>query len=41
VVCAETPQPFYAVGSWYKDFTQVTDDQVRELLEQQTVHHAT
>jgi len=32
VVCAETPDPFYAVGSWYSDFDQTTDDEVRELL---------
>jgi len=31
-VCAEEPEPFYAVGSWYDDFTQTTDDEVRELL---------
>jgi len=33
VVCGETPEPFHAVGSWYRDFTQVTDNEVRELLE--------
>jgi predicted phosphoribosyltransferase len=32
VVCASTPSPFYAVGSAYWDFTQTTDDEVRELL---------
>jgi erythromycin esterase-like protein/predicted phosphoribosyltransferase len=32
VVCATTPSPFYAVGASYWDFTQVTDDEVRELL---------
>jgi predicted phosphoribosyltransferase len=32
VVCAITPEPFYAVGSWYKDFSQTTDEEVRELL---------
>jgi predicted phosphoribosyltransferase len=35
VICAETPQPFYAVGAWYRDFSEVTDDQVRELLRPQ------
>jgi putative phosphoribosyl transferase len=34
VVCATTPEPFYAVGKWYTDFTQTTDEEVRELLEQ-------
>jgi predicted phosphoribosyltransferase len=32
VVCAETPEPFYAISLWYRDFTQTTDDEVRELL---------
>jgi predicted phosphoribosyltransferase len=32
VVCVETPDPFYAVGSWYRDFSQTTDQEVRELL---------
>jgi len=32
VVCAEMPDPFYAVGSWYADFDQTTDDEVRALL---------
>ena len=26
------PEPFYGVGGWYRDFEQVTDDEVRELL---------
>jgi len=33
IVCASTPQPFYAVGLWYEDFDQTRDAQVRELLE--------
>lgn len=33
VVCAETPEPFYAVGVWYEDFSQTTDAEVRELIE--------
>jgi putative phosphoribosyl transferase len=32
VVCAVTPEPFFAVGSWYEDFTQTSDEEVRELL---------
>src|SRR5438093_913841 len=32
VVCAQTPDPFFAVGSWYEDFGQTTDEEVRELL---------
>jgi len=32
VVCARTPEPFYAVGLWYEDFSQTTDAEVRALL---------
>lgn len=33
VVCAEMPEPFLAVGQWYDDFAQTTDEEVRHLLE--------
>jgi putative phosphoribosyl transferase len=32
VICASTPEPFVAVGLWYDDFSQTTDEEVRELL---------
>lgn len=32
VVCARTPEPFSAVGLWYQDFTQTSDDEVQSLL---------
>jgi putative phosphoribosyl transferase len=32
VVCLTTPELFYAIGLWYEDFSQTTDDEVRELL---------
>jgi predicted phosphoribosyltransferase len=32
VVCALTPEPFSAVGLWYVDFSQTTDEEVRQLL---------
>jgi predicted phosphoribosyltransferase len=32
-ICALTPEPFRAVGLWYEDFAQTTDDEVRELLD--------
>jgi putative phosphoribosyl transferase len=32
IVCAETPTPFFAVGMWYRDFTQTSDEEVRDLL---------
>lgn len=31
-VCARTPEPFSAVGLWYRDFSQTGDDEVRDLL---------
>jgi putative phosphoribosyl transferase len=33
IFCELTPKPFDAVGLWYEDFTQTTDEEVRELLE--------
>ena len=33
-ICAQTPEPFYAVGLWYRDFSQTTDEEVRDLLQQ-------
>jgi predicted phosphoribosyltransferase len=32
VICSITPEPFYAVGFWYEDFSQTTDEEVRDLL---------
>jgi len=32
VVALVAPAGFFAVGEWYRDFTQVTDDEVRDLL---------
>lgn len=32
VVCLATPWPFSAVGQWYEDFAQTTDQEVRALL---------
>jgi predicted phosphoribosyltransferase len=34
IVCARTPEPFMAVGLWYRDFTATGDEEVRRLLEQ-------
>jgi predicted phosphoribosyltransferase len=33
VICAVIPDPFYAIGYWYEDFSQVTDEVVRNVLE--------
>jgi predicted phosphoribosyltransferase len=33
VVCLITPQPFMAVGTWYDDFSQTTDEEVKDYLD--------
>jgi predicted phosphoribosyltransferase len=32
VVCARTPEHFCAVGQWYRDFSEITDEEVHDLL---------
>ncbi|HEU4343230.1 MAG TPA: phosphoribosyltransferase [Candidatus Binatia bacterium] len=32
IICAVRPEPFYAVGFWYENFSQTTDEEVRDLL---------
>lgn len=39
IVCARAPDDFAAVGQWYRDFSQTTDEEVRDLL-QKTSHAA-
>lgn len=31
-ICAITPEPFQSVGQWYRDFSQTSDQEVRDLL---------
>jgi predicted phosphoribosyltransferase len=38
VVCARTPEPFSAVGLWYHDFSQTSDEEVRLLLGEHARH---
>ncbi|MEJ6023307.1 phosphoribosyltransferase [Ramlibacter sp. PS4R-6] len=40
VVCAAMPAPFRAVGLWYRDFPQSTDEEVKRLLAQAEREHA-
>jgi predicted phosphoribosyltransferase len=40
VVCARTPEPFLAIGAWYERFPQVSDDEIRDLLERADVQRA-
>ncbi len=37
LVCLHTPEPFYSVGFWYEDFSQTSDDDIREMLELEKV----
>ena len=37
VLCLATPDPFQAVGLWYRDFPQTRDEEVRELLDEELV----
>jgi putative phosphoribosyl transferase len=39
-ICMTTPDPFHAVGVWYEDFSQTTDEQVRDLLDRAAVKTA-
>jgi predicted phosphoribosyltransferase len=41
VVCPFTPEPFSAVGLWYHDFSQTSDDEVRRLLAGNTAANVT
>lgn len=36
VVCLYTPEPFIAVGRWYDEFPQLTDEEVRDYLQRAT-----
>ena len=40
VICAATPEPFRAVGLWYEEFPQATDDEVCALLDEARREHA-
>ena len=40
VICLRTPEPFSAVGLWYRFFDQTTDEEVRTLLEAAGRRHA-
>ncbi len=33
ITCLRTPEPFSAVGLWYEDFSQTSDEEVRDLLQ--------
>lgn len=37
IVCARAPERFAAVGQWYRDFSQTTDEEVRDLLHESRI----
>lgn len=39
VVCLATPEPFSAIGQWYREFDQTGDEEVRRLLAQAWSRH--
>ena len=41
VVCLETPEPFFAVGEFYADFSQTSDEEVVDLLDRAAQRFAT
>lgn len=40
VICLRTPEPFEAVGLWYEDFSQTTDEEVHEILDERNPQNA-
>lgn len=41
VVCPATPEPFFGIGLWYDEFEQITDEEVRTLLNRVWRNHPT
>jgi putative phosphoribosyl transferase len=39
LICGETPEDFRAVGAWYHDFTQTTDEEVCRLIDEISHQH--
>jgi putative phosphoribosyl transferase len=39
VVCLRTPEPFHAVGLWFDNFSQTTDQEVSDLLQRAAEEH--
>lgn len=40
IVCAQEPPMFFAVGQWYRNFEQTTDEEVHDLLQRARQPHA-
>ena len=32
LICGDSPEPFFAVGTWYANFLPITDEEVRNML---------
>ncbi|HTN78400.1 MAG TPA: phosphoribosyltransferase family protein [Acidimicrobiales bacterium] len=39
LICVETPEPFYAIGQFYADFSQTSDDEVIDCLDRAALAH--
>jgi len=39
IVCLETPYPFYAIGQWYIDFSQTSDEEVVSLMQEAATYY--
>jgi putative phosphoribosyl transferase len=41
ILCGSIPEPFHAVGLWYQDFSQTSDEEVKDLLQRtERLQHA-
>jgi putative phosphoribosyl transferase len=40
IVCGLTPETFFSVGFWYDDFSQTTDEEIRDLLARAAREHS-
>jgi len=38
VICLATPRGFHAIGQWYEDFRQISDDEVIEMIQRAWAH---
>lgn len=41
IACPYTPEPFYGVGQWYRDFSQTSDEEVQQILKYSTHNDST
>ena len=39
VICPLVPEPLWAIGRWYRDFSQTSDEEVIDLLRRAWTRH--